>query len=99
AGTARPAPDSRWQSASALKAARPRPETRCATGCPARSPGCQGCSWATIRRLGGLDDVFSSPGPQPVLAQQPPHLRGGVLIEARRMLGIHTEDLVHGLVR
>src|ERR1700730_8522208 len=45
------------------------------------------------KALVGLDDVFRGPGPQPLLAQQPPHLGGGVVVEAGRMLCVHPEDL------
>ena len=43
--------------------------------------------------------MFLGPGPQPVLAQQLPHLGGGVVVELGWMLRVHPEDLERRAVR
>src|SRR5258705_1854561 len=45
----------------------------------ARKSACEGIFCASMA-LAGLDDVFLRSGAQPFLAQQPPHLGGGVVV-------------------
>src|SRR4029077_13650416 len=52
--------------------------------------------WAAVLALAGFDDVVLCPGPQPLLAQQPPDLGGGIVVEPGRMLCVHPEDLENG---
>src|SRR5574337_969158 len=51
-----------------------------------------------MARSARLDHVFLGPGSQPFLPQQAADFRGGFLVQARRVLGVHQEDLEEGAV-